>query len=227
MRGTTRIKDSIKDLRRDALLKRIRRDLVEKAGLKEGEFRLAGLMVLYNNMLQSLYQSQIKTVAWTLIPLWAMFFLLWRSMRIALVALIPSVISTASVLGFMGLAGIPLDMMTITVVAVALGIAVDNATHYLHRFREEILRDGDYSSAMRRCHATIGHNMVYSALPVVLGFSILVFSNFIPSALFGLLVAVAIAIALTSDLNLLPAIILVFKPFGPPRAGAGKPEPSA
>ena len=227
VRVTTRIKDSIKDLRRDALLKRIRRDLVEKAGLKEGEFRLAGLMVLYNNMLQSLYQSQIKTVAWTLIPLWAMFFLLWRSMRIALVALIPSVISTASVLGFMGLAGIPLDMMTITVVAVALGIAVDNATHYLHRFREEIVRDGDYPSAMRRCHATIGHNMVYSALPVVLGFSILVFSNFIPSALFGLLVAVAIAIALTSDLNLLPAIILVFKPFGSPRAGAGKPKPSA
>ena len=118
----------------------------------------------------------------------------------------------------MGLAGIPLDMMTITVVAVALGIAVDNATHYLHRFRDEILIDGDYIAAMRRCHATIGHNMVYSALPVILGFSILVFSNFVPSILFGLMVAFAITIALISDLNLLPSIIIVFKPFGrPPR----------
>jgi predicted RND superfamily exporter protein len=172
-------------------------------------------MVLYNNMLQSLFTSQIKTIAWTLLPLWGMFFLLWRSSRIALVALLPSIISTTAVLGFMGVAGIPLDMMTITVVAVALGIAVDNGTHYIHRFREEFELDGDYVASMRRCHATIGHNMVNSALPVIFGFSILALSNFIPSILFGTLVAVAMVFALLSDLNLLPTIIITFKPFGP------------
>ena len=217
-RLTVRIKDSMPNLRRDKLLRKIRADLGKMLDPEKYAVRLSGLMVLYNNMLQSLYNSQVKTIAWTLLPLGFMFWLLWRSVKIALVALVPSIISTTAVLGFMGLAGIPLDMMTITVVAVALGIAVDNATHYIHRFRHEVSIDGDYAAAMRRCHATIGHNMVNSSVPVILGFSILMLSNFIPSVLFGMLVAVAIVIALFSDLNLLPAIILALKPFGP-----GKP----
>lgn len=216
VRINTRIEDSLPDLRRDALIKKIRQDLRTEVGLKEGQYRVAGLMVLYNNMLQSLYRSQITTVAWTLLPLGVMFFLLFRSLKVALVALVPSIIATTSVLGFLGLTGIPLDMMTITVVAVGLGIAVDNATHYIHRFRHEVAIDGDYLAAMKRCHATIGHNMVYSALPVILGFSILVLSNFVPTILFGVLVALAMSIALTSDLNLLPSIILAFQPFGTP-----------
>lgn len=213
-RLTVRIKDSQKSLRRDAFLKKIRADLSSMLDQQKTSFRLGGLMVLYNNMLRSLYDSQIKTVAWTLVPLWIMFFLLWRSVRTALVALVPSVIACTSVLGFMGLTGIPLDMMTITVVAIALGIAVNNAVFYIYRFREEIAKDGDYAGAMRRCHATTGHSMVNGSIPIILGFAILMLSNFIPSVLFGLLIAITMGLALSSDLNLVPAIILVFKPFG-------------
>jgi predicted RND superfamily exporter protein len=213
-RVAMRIKDSLKSLRRAALLKRVRTDLVQKVGLKEGQFRLGGLMVLYNNMLQSLFDSQVKTIAWTLLPLAAMFYLFFRTVRRTLVALIPSIISTASVLGFMGLAGIPLDMMTITVVAVGLGMAVDNGMHYLHRFGHEVELDWDYVAAMHRCHATVGNNMFYASLPVIIGYATLVMSNFVPTMLFGLLVAFAMTLCLASDLLLLPAIVLVFKPFG-------------
>ncbi|MBI4055214.1 MAG: MMPL family transporter [Elusimicrobia bacterium] len=222
IRITTRIKDSLPGLRRDALLKKVRKDLAEKVGLKEEHFRMGGLMVLYNNMLRSLYNSQIRTIAWTLLPLAVMFYLLFRSFKTSLVALIPSIISTMSVLGFMGLAGIPLDVMTITIVAVGLGIAVDNGTHYIYRFRHEIQMDGDYVAAMYRCHATIGNNMLYSSLPIILGFSILVLSNFVPSILFGLLVAYVMVIATLSDLNLLPSIIITFKPFGSGRKFRGE-----
>lgn len=213
-RFIVRIKDSMKELRRDALLKKIRSDLSSMLDQEKNAFQISGIMVLYNNMLQSLYDSQIKTIAWTLLPLWIMFFLLWRSVRTALVALVPSLIACSSVLGFMGWVEIPLDMMTITVVAVALGIAVNNAVLYMYRFRYELAVDGDYAASMHRCHSTIGNSMVNGSIPIILGFSVLMLSNFIPTVLFGLLVAVAMIIALASDLNLLPSIILTFKPFG-------------
>jgi len=214
-RISTRIKDSMPGLRRNALIKKIRTDLVEKIGLEPGSFRVSGLMVLYNNMLQSLFRSQIKTIGFTVMALMAMFLILFRSIKIAVIAVLPNLLSSMTVLGVMGLAGIPLDVMTITIVAIAVGIAVDDTIHYLHRFQHEIKVDRNYVAAMRRCHNSIGNAMYYTSLTITTGFSILAFSSFVPSILFGLLTALAMVMALVSALSLLPRLILLVKPFGP------------
>jgi predicted RND superfamily exporter protein len=214
IRITTRIKDSLPDIRRDALLKRIHGDLLKKVGLSDGQFRLAGLMVLYNNMLRSLFDSQIKTIGYTVLALTTIFLILLRSWKIALVAILPNLLATMCILGIMGIMDIPLDVMTITIVAISMGIAVDDTIHYLHRFQREIRLDWDYPAAMRRCHGTIGNGMYYTSVPIILGFSILGLSNFVPSILFGLFVALAMIVALWSNLNLLPSLVLVFKPYG-------------
>jgi len=219
-RISTRINDSMPGLRRDALIKRIRSDLVKKLGLEPGSFRISGLMVLYNNMLQSLFRSQIKTIGFTVLALMAMFLILFRSLKIAVIAVFPNLLSSMTVLGVMGVAGIPLDVMTITIVAIAIGIAVDDTIHYLHRFQHEIEVDHDYTAAMHRCHASIGSAMYYTSLTIVTGFSILGFSNFVPSILFGLLTALAMVVALISALSLLPRLIILVKPFGPERGAA-------
>ncbi|MFC1679051.1 RND family transporter [Elusimicrobiota bacterium] len=213
-RITTRIKDSMKSLRRDALLRKIRRDLVSELGLEEDRFRVAGLMVLYNNMLQSLFRSQIKTIGFTVAALVLMFMVLFRSVKVSLIAIFPNLLSAMVVLGVMGLAGIPLDVMTITIVAISIGIAVDNTIHYLHRFKKEVGLDGDYLGAMHRCHGSIGNAMFYTSLSITVGFSILALSNFIPSILFGLFTALAMLMALIAALSLLPRLIMLFRPFG-------------
>jgi hypothetical protein len=213
-RLTVRIKDSLKGLKRDSLLKKIMFDMKSKLGLQENQVRLAGIMVLYNNMLQSLFSSQILTIGFVVIALMVMFMVLFRSIKIALIAIIPNVLSSVSVLGVMGLAGLPLDMMTITIAAISIGIAVDDTIHYIHRFREEYETDRDYISTMHRCHGSIGNAMYYTSITIIAGFSILVFSNFIPTILFGLLTGLAMLIALVTALSLLPRLIIVFKPFG-------------
>jgi predicted RND superfamily exporter protein len=224
VRITTRIKDSLPDIRRDALLNRIRGDLVKKVGLSQGQFRLAGLMVLYNNMLRSLFDSQIKTIGYTVLALTTMFLILLRSWKIALVAILPNLLATMSILGVMGIMDIPLDVMTITIVAISMGIAVDDTIHYLHRFQREIRLDWDYPAAMRRSHGTIGNGMYYTSVPIILGFSILGLSNFVPSILFGLFVALAMIVALWSNLNLLPSFVLIFKPYGRRPSTQGRRE---
>ncbi|MBI3297997.1 MAG: MMPL family transporter [Elusimicrobia bacterium] len=214
-RITTRIKDSMGHLRRDALLKEIRADLTGKLGLKEGEFRISGLMVLYNNLLQSLYSSQIKTIGFSTLSLFPMFLLFFQSLRISLLVIIPNFIASMVVLGVMGLWGIPLDVMTITIVAIVVGIAVDNTMHYLHRFEEEFPKDRDYRKTMFRCHASVGHAMQYATLTNATGFCILALSNFIPTILFGALTAFALAMALLMAMTLLPLLIIHLKPYGP------------
>lgn len=213
-RISTRIKDSLPNLRRNALLKQIETDLVEKIGLEPGSFRLSGLMVLYNNMLQSLFRSQIKTIGFTVLALMGMFLILFRSFKIAVIAVFPNLLSSMTVLGVMGIGGIPLDVMTITIVAIAVGIAVDDTIHYLHRFQREFRVDRNYTRAMRRCHSSIGNAMYYTSLTITSGFSILAFSSFVPSMLFGLLTALAMVMALVSALSLLPRLILLVQPFG-------------
>ena len=212
-RINVRIKDSEKTLRRDALLGKIRRDLKEELGLEEDQFRVSGLMVLYNNMLQSLFRSQIKTIGFTVLALMLMFMILFRSVRVSLIAIFPNLLSSLVVLGVMGLFGFPLDVMTITIVAISVGIAVDDTIHYLHRFKKELAEDGDYLKAMHRSHRSIGNAMYYTSITITVGFSILTLSNFIPSILFGLLTALAMAMALVAALSLLPRLILVFRPF--------------
>ncbi len=213
-RISIRIKDSMKDLRRDQLLKDIRKEFDELLADQPETAQLAGTMVLYNNMLQSLFSSQFQTIGITVAAILIMFLLFFRSVVISIIALVPNLIASLSVLGVMGLAGLPLDMMTITIVAISVGIAVDNTIHYIHRFRHELEQDNDYIAAMYRSHASIGRAMYYTSFTIVAGFSILAFSNFIPTVLFGLFTGLAIAMALFAALLLLPLLIIIFKPFG-------------
>ncbi len=214
-RITTRIKDSRRSLRRAELIARVRRDLVAKVGLREDQFRVSGLMLLYNNMLQSLFSSQIKTIGTTVAALLVMLVILFRSLKLAAIALLPQLLSSLSVLGIMGLGGVPLDVMTITIVSIAIGIGIDDAIHYVYRFRFEIEAGAGYLEAMHRCHSTIGNAMYYTSLAITAGFSILAFSNFVPTVLFGLLTGAAMVTACVSSQTLLPALILLTKPFGP------------
>ncbi len=220
-----RIKDSLKTLKRDALLKKIRKDLVDQLGLDKDNVHLAGTMILYNNMLQSLFSSQILTLGVVALALLAMFWILFRSLKVALIAIFPNLLSAGAVLGIMGWMNIPLDMMTITIAAISIGIAVDDTIHYIYRFKEEFRTDGDYLQTMHRCHGSIGHAMYYTSITIIIGFSILVFSNFWPTIYFGVFTGIAMLIALIAALTLLPQLLIVFKPFGPQAAEQPSQEP--
>ena len=209
-----RIYDSQPDLKRAELLQRIETDLKEKVGLKDDEFMLAGMMVLYNNMLQSLFASQILTIGAVFVGIMMMFIVLFRSWKLALIAIVPNLISAGAVLSVMGWAGIPLDMMTITIAAITIGIAVDDTIHYIHRFKEEFVVVGNYEKAVQNCHDSIGKAVYYTSVTVVVGFSILAMSNFIPTIYFGLLTGLSMLIALVQVLTLLPRLLIMFKPLG-------------
>ena len=215
LRYSIRIKDSEKSLRRDALLKKIRYDLVNKLGFKQDQVHLTGLLVLYNNMLQSLFKSQILTLGVVVLVLLGMFVVLFRSLKLALIAIVPNLLAISVVLGIMGWLNIPLDMMTITIAAISIGIAVDNTIHYIYRFKYEFQYERNYVKTVHQCHGSIGRALYYTSLTIISGFLILTLSNFIPSIYFGLLTALAMLIALLAALTLLPQLIMVFKPFGP------------
>ena len=212
LRVATRIIDSDKTLRRNKLIHKINRDLKKIINPKIATFKLGNLMILYNNVLQSLYRSQILTLGITLIALFIMFIMLFKSLKIALIALLSNVIPIGAVFAIMGWGEIPLDMMTITIASISMGIGVDDTIHYIHRFEEEFKKDKNYIKAMRRSHESIGYAMYYTSLAIILGFSILVTSNFIPTIYFGLLTVVVMFIALLCALLLLPILIIRFKP---------------
>ncbi|MHC4241182.1 MAG: efflux RND transporter permease subunit [Planctomycetota bacterium] len=214
VRFWVRVRDSEKSLKRNELLKKIEKDLTGMMELNEENIHLSGMLVLYNNMLQSLFDSQILTLGITVLLLTGMFLVLFRSLKIALIALLPNVLSVAVVLGVMGWLNIPLDMMTITIAAISIGIAVDDTIHYIHRFKDEFDKDRSYINTMHRCHRSIGHAMYYTSVTIIIGFSILAMSNFIPSVYFGLLTGLAMLIALLGALTLLPQMLILVKPFG-------------
>lgn len=213
IRFATRIIDSMEGLRRDALLKTIDSDLNELLKDKDATHRLSSLMVLYNNLLQSLFESQIRTLGFVVLILGAMFWLLFRNLRVAFVALVANIIPISAVFGFMGWLGLPLDMMTITIAAISIGIGVDDTIHYLHRFYDELVYDGNYVDAMVRAHKGVGYAMYYTSFVVMLGFSVLVVSNFIPTIYFGLLTVLVMAMALLGALLLLPQLLLLVRPW--------------
>jgi predicted RND superfamily exporter protein len=214
VRFWVRIRDSQKFLKRDALLKRIKKDLPDLLKFNQENIHLSGMLVLYNNMLQSLFDSQILTLGITVLLLMGMFLVLFRSLKIALIAISPNILSVAFVLGIMGWLNIPLDMMTITIAAISIGIAVDDTIHYIHRFKVEFEKDHNYINTMHRCHGSIGHAMYYTSITIIIGFSILAMSNFIPSIYFGLFTGLAMLIALLGALTLLPQMLILVKPFG-------------
>jgi predicted RND superfamily exporter protein len=214
-RLSVRVRDSDRSLRRNELLKRIRKELPASAGLQADQVRLAGLLVLYNNVLQDLFGSQILTLGITMGLLSGMFLVLLRSWRLALIAMAPNVFPVVVVLGMMGWLGLPLDMMTITIAAIGVGIAVDDTIHYLNRFQTEFAIDRLYIPAMHRSHRTVGRAMCYTTVAITIGLSVLSLSQFVPTIRFGLLTALAMIAALFADLTILPAIMVRAKPFGP------------
>jgi len=209
-----RIKDSEEGLRRNDLIKQIRHDLINKLGLNKEEFRLAGVLILFNNLLQSLFKSQILTLGFVMIGIFTMFFILFKNIKLSLIGVVPNFIAAFFILGIIGIAEIPLDMMTITIAAITIGIAVDNSIHYIHRFKEEYNKINDYKLTLKKCHSTVGVAILNTSITIVFGFSILVLSNFIPTIYFGIFTGIAMLLAMISVLTLLPALLLVFQPFG-------------
>jgi uncharacterized protein len=212
LRIIIRIRETNKALKRGELINKINHHISDELGFRPESFRLSGMLVLYNNMLQSLFDSQIKTIAVVFSIIFIMFLFVFKSVSLSILALIPNTLPSLFILGIMGLANIPLDLMTITISAIAIGIGVDNAIHYIHRFKDEFKKDGDYVKTMYRSHASIGLAMFYTSITVTLGFLILALSNFIPSIYFGVFTAIAMLSALLANLTLLPKLILMIKP---------------
>lgn len=201
-------------LRRAELLEKIHQYAIDEVGIAPENIRFTGILVLYNNMLQSLYKSQIVTLGAVFIGIMIMFLVLFQSVKISIIAILPNFLAAGIVLGSMGIFGIPLDMMTITIAAITVGIGVDHAIHYLTRFKREFSLDSNYIGAMHRAHASIGQALFYTSITIIAGFSILALSNFIPSVYFGLLTGLAMLAALLGSMTLLPQLIIISKPFG-------------
>ena len=213
-RISLRIIDSQEGLRRNDLIKQINYDLKNKLKLNEEEFQLAGVLILFNNLLQSLFKSQILTLGLVMIGIFAMFIILFKNIKLSLIGVVPNFIAAFFILGIIGLLGIPLDMMTITIAAITIGIAVDNSIHYIYRFKEEFEKNKDYHKTLTICHSTVGVAILNTSLTIVFGFSILVFSKFIPTIYFGVFTGIAMLLAMVSVLTLLPSLILISRPFG-------------
>jgi predicted RND superfamily exporter protein len=213
-RITLRMIDSNENLNRKEFIERVENFLSSEMSYSSERFNTTNMLVLYNNMLQSLFSSQIQTIGFVFISIMLMFIILFRSFYLALIAIIPNILPATLVLGFMGLKSIPLDLMTITIAAISVGIAVDNTIHYIIRFKREFYQNNNYSKSIQICHGSIGKAMYYTSSIIVIGFSILSLSNFIPTIYFGLLTGLAMLTALLASLTLLPSLLIIFKPLG-------------
>lgn len=179
-------------------------------GMDPEDVRLTGMEVLFNGMLKHLFNSQTSTLLFVIGATFTMFVILLRSVKLAILGLIPNVMSAAVILAFMGFTGIPLDMMTITIAAIIIGIGVDDAIHYLHRYKQEIAAVNDVSVAVENSHSGIGSALYYTSFTVVIGFSVLAFSKFVPTIYFGLLTSLAMLGALLANLLVLPSLLMLF-----------------
>ena len=213
IRFEVRVYESDVKLKRQVLLETIRRHLTGELGLSGDQVHLSGMLVLYNNMLQSLFRSQILTLGAVFLAILVMFIFLFRSVKLALIALVPNLVSVPLVLGLMGWLDIPLNFMTITIAAISIGIGVDDTIHYVHRFGEEVVVDWDYQAAVRRSHSSIGRAMYYTTVTITIGFSILILSKFVPTIYFGILTALAMMIALAANFTVLPLLLERLKPY--------------
>jgi predicted RND superfamily exporter protein len=214
VRLSARVIESLDGLNRKNLIEEVEEDLVNNFELSENQFYLSGVSVIYNNLLQSLFQSLIGSLLIVFSAIFLMFIILFRSLYMALIAMIPNLLSAASVLGIIGWSGIPIDIMTVTVAAISIGIGVDNTIHYVHRFLKEYEQQQNYDLAIKNSHSTIGRAMFYTSLTIVLGFMILVSSNFNPSVFFGIFTSFSMVVAILAALMLLPVLIRHLKPFG-------------
>ncbi len=213
VRISTRVNESAENLNRNQLLEKINNDLITKFNLSEDRFEITGLAVLYNNMLQSLFQSQIGSLLLVFSVIALMLLLIFKSFKIMIIGLIPNIFVASSVVGTLGLLKIPLDIMTITVAAISVGMAVDNTIHYIYRYKKEIKITNSIEMALQNAHTTTGRAIFYTAATIATGFSILSLSNFFPTQLFGIFTALAMLIAFISSLSLLPNLLVKFKVF--------------
>jgi predicted RND superfamily exporter protein len=215
VRFDIRVIDSLPGLERNELLERIRTELPQRFDIEPEQLTLSGMLVLYNDVLQSLFRSQVVTLAIVFVAIMLMFGALYRSVRMALIGPIPTVIAASLVLGIMGWIGLPLDIMTMTIAAIVIGIGVDDTIHYVDRYQHEIEAGNDDAHAAETAHGEVGRAMVYTTVIITLGFSILTLSNFMPSVYFGLLTGLAMILALVSNLALLPVLLQRLRPFSP------------
>ena len=210
VRISTRIIDSMPNLHREILIKKIKDDVKTMLNPKYEEYRVSGLLVMYDNMLQSLFESQIKTIGVVLLILFTIFLILFRSIKVAIVAMIANTLPVSVIFGFMGWMDIPLDMMTITIAAISIGIAVDDTIHYIYRYNLEYKQTKDARLSVLNAHSSIGTAMFYTSTIITIGFSVLLLSNFLPSIYFGILTMIAMFMAIVADLLLLPVLLLLF-----------------
>ncbi|MGR8920291.1 MAG: efflux RND transporter permease subunit [Gammaproteobacteria bacterium] len=220
LRFSIRVRESDATLNRQQLIDQIHAELDQHPVLEGAKVSLTGMLVLYNNLLQSLFRSQILTLGAVFLAIVAAFAVLFRSVPVAAIAIVPNLLAAGLVLGLMGWIGITLDIMTITIAAITVGIAVDDTIHYVHRFHVEWQKDRDYRQALYRAHASIGRAMYYTTFTITVGFVILALSKFVPTVYFGLLTGFAMVTALVCDLLVLPALLVLCRPYGPGAAPA-------
>jgi len=214
VRISARVLESAQTLNRNELLNKIKFDLVNRFDLEQEQFKVTGLAVLYNNMLQSLFSSQIKSLGLVFAAIGLMLLIIFRSIKITLIALTPNLITAGSVLGLLGILSIPLDIMTITVAAISVGMAVDNTIHYLYRYKKEIENQNiDNDQRVLNAHNSVGRAVFYTAITIAAGFSIFALSSFTPTVLFGLFTAFALMVSFFASLTLLPFLLKFFNAF--------------
>ena len=209
IRFTARIMDS-NDIERNNLINRITADLNNKFNNVE-EIKINGLLVLYNNMLQSLFSSQIKSLGFVLLAIFIMFVILFRSVYFSIAGIIPNIFAALFILGLIGFFNISLDMMTITIAAITIGIAVDNSIHYIYRIRIESKNNKNFLETIYSCHKSVGNAILTTSITIAFGFSILLLSNFIPTIYFGIFTGIAMIIAMLGIMTTLPRILILLK----------------
>jgi len=207
-----RVFETFKGLDRNQLISDIRAMLISQHDLEDEQVNISGMLVLYNNMLNSLFSSQIATLGTVFVVIFLMFIVLFRSFKLALITIVPNVFSAAVVLGIMGIFTIPLDLMTITIAAISVGIAVDNSIHFIHRYKDEMAAKANNLAAIDSATNNVGQAMFYTTIVITAGFLIMVFSNFVPTMYFGVLTGIAMVTALIANLVLLPVLVAKFKP---------------
>lgn len=210
MRITTRIHETGEPFSRDELIQDIKDYAVEELNIAPEDIHVTGMTVLFNGMLKKLFSSQASTLIFVIGATFLMFWILLRSARLAIIGLIPNILAAMVILAIMGFAGIPLDMMTITIAAIIVGIGVDDAIHYLYRFKAEFKETADVKLSVKNSHDTIGSALYFTSITVVIGFSVLAFSNFIPTVYFGILTAIAMILALLANLTILPSLLVKY-----------------
>tara|TARA_B100000768_G_C11264263_1_gene370300 strand:- start:754 stop:2043 length:1290 start_codon:yes stop_codon:yes gene_type:complete len=212
-RITVRMIDTDKNLKRNDFLQEINSKFKDNYETKNYSILTTGILVLYNNMLQSLFESQISSLGAVMFGIFLMLVFLFKSWKLALIGMLPNLVACMAILGIMGHANIPLDLMTITIAAITVGIAVDNCIHYVYRFKENYALTNNYKETVSICNQTVGRAIKNTSLTIIVGFSILVFSNFWPTIYFGIFTALAMLIALIGSLTLLPILIIKTKVF--------------